>query len=110
MLVARSNIISTMLLQTMVSLSVGAANSINTTTCNVTFPAVASNTSSSVTFTQGFTSNATVFAPLAAPLYHNVTVGEAWVFPSSANDLGARDMSCECFNPDGEFHSQEDVV
>ena len=96
-----------MLLQPMVLLSVGAANGINTTNCNVTSQAFASNTSSSATLTQGFTSNVTIFAPLVAPLYHNVTVGEAWVFPSSANDLGARDMSCECFNPDGEFHFQE---
>lgn len=49
---------------------------------------------------QDFASNAT-FAALLAPLYHTVTAGEAWVFPSSAKDLGARDMSCECFNPKG---------
>ena len=89
MAVARFTIIIAMLLPTMVSLAVGAANGINS--------------SSIALATQAFTSNATVFAPLAAPLYHNVIIGEAWVFPSSANDLGARDMSCECFNPDGEF-------
>lgn len=38
---------------------------------------------------------------LSAPYYRNVSVGAAWVVPSSANDLGARDMSCECFDPSG---------
>ena len=37
---------------------------------------------------------------LLPPLYHNVTTGEAWVYPSSKYDLGARAMSCECFDPD----------
>lgn len=36
---------------------------------------------------------------LSAPYYRNVTAGNAWVVPSSAYDLGARDMSCECFDP-----------
>ena len=57
---------------------------------------------SSALLTQDFTTNSTLVAPLAAPLYRNVTTGEAWVYPSSANDLGARDMSCECFDPGGE--------
>lgn len=103
--VARLNtVIIMMLLQLIMFFLVVAVDSINTTTCKVTSQAFASNTSSSATLIQGFTSNVTFFAPLAAPLYHNITVGEAWVYPSSANDLGARDMSCECFNPDGEFH------
>ncbi|KAM0799925.1 hypothetical protein BDR22DRAFT_272021 [Usnea florida] len=46
-----------------------------------------------------FTNNVTRFATLAAPLYGNVAAGDVWVFPSSANDLGARQMSCECFDP-----------
>ena len=40
-------------------------------------------------------------ASFLAPYYRNVSAGAAWVVPSSAYDLGARDMSCECFNPDG---------
>lgn len=39
--------------------------------------------------------------PLLAPLYHNVTAGEVWVYPSSKFDLGARSMNCECFDPAG---------
>lgn len=38
---------------------------------------------------------------LLAPLYHNVTTGGAWVLPASPFDLGARAMTCECFDPDG---------
>ncbi|KAI4139724.1 MAG: hypothetical protein LQ341_004107 [Variospora aurantia] len=36
------------------------------------------------------------------PGYHrNVSAGAAWVLPASRTDLGARAMSCECFDPDG---------
>lgn len=38
------------------------------------------------------------------PAYHrNVSAGAAWVMPASPLDLGARAMTCECFNPDREF-------
>lgn len=40
---------------------------------------------------------------LLAPLYRAGNVGQAWVFPSSAFDLGARSMGCECFNPEGKM-------
>lgn len=46
---------------------------------------------------------ATNNASLVAPYYRNVSVGEAWVLPNSVHDLGARDMRCECFNPDGAY-------
>lgn len=39
---------------------------------------------------------------LLAPIYRSGSVGQAWVFPSSAFDLGARSMGCECFNPDSK--------
>lgn len=40
------------------------------------------------------------------PGYHrNVSAGAAWVLPASRTDLGARAMSCECFDPDGKYHS-----
>ena len=42
---------------------------------------------------------------LSAPCYRNVTNGSVWVIPSSAFDLGARDMSCECFDPDRKHPS-----
>lgn len=38
-----------------------------------------------------------------APYYHNVSVGNVWVLPSSKYDLGARGMTCECFDPDRKF-------
>ena len=53
-------------------------------------------------------------ASLLPPLYNNVTVGDAWVFPSSNFDLGAKGMSCECFDPGSKSctsfseHSVED--
>ena len=92
-------------------LLVTANNSINTisTTCTVpnTTPFFASSHTSSPSACAASTyntTNATIFAPLLPPLYHNVTTGEAWVFPSSPYDLGARDvMSCECFDPEGEL-------
>ncbi|CAL8581303.1 hypothetical protein XPA_007002 [Xanthoria parietina] len=37
---------------------------------------------------------------LLAPFYRNVTAGGAWVLPASPFDLGARAMTCECFDPD----------
>jgi hypothetical protein len=40
------------------------------------------------------------FQLLAAPLYRNVTVGQAWVYPSNPFDLSPRSISCECFNAD----------
>lgn len=39
----------------------------------------------------------------SAPLYNNVSVGVAWVFPASDHDIGARGMRCECFDPDCKF-------
>lgn len=47
-------------------------------------------------------SNATSLLP---PYYRNVTTGGAWVLPASPYDLGARAMTCECFDPEGR-HSQ----
>ena len=51
-----------------------------------------------------FYRNITAFAPsnmsFSAPYFHNVSAGDVWVYPSSPTDLGARDMSCECFDPD----------
>ena len=44
---------------------------------------------------------------LQAPKYPNVTIGQAWVYPSSPFDLGARAMSCECFAPTGTPPSLE---
>lgn len=53
-------------------------------------------------FFRGLPANAsTNVTLLSAPYYRNVSVGAAWVVPSSAYDLGARDMSCECFDPSG---------
>lgn len=40
---------------------------------------------------------------LLAPFYRNVTAGGAWVLPASPFDLGARAMTCECFDPDGTY-------
>ena len=40
---------------------------------------------------------------VAAPYYRNVSAGDAWVIPSSAYDIGARDMTCECFDPDSKW-------
>lgn len=36
-----------------------------------------------------------------APYHRNVSPGVAWVVPKSPYDLGARDVHCECFNPNG---------
>ena len=36
---------------------------------------------------------------LSAPYYREVSAGAAWVIPRSMFDLGARDMTCECFDP-----------
>ena len=44
-------------------------------------------------------------ASLMAPYYRYAPAGGAWVLPKSVYDLGARDMRCECFNPDGKFTS-----
>lgn len=40
---------------------------------------------------------------LLAPFYRNVTAGGAWVLPASPFDLGARAITCECFDPDGTY-------
>ena len=40
---------------------------------------------------------------LLPPFYNNVTAGDAWVFPSSNFDLGAKGMGCECFDPTSKF-------
>ncbi len=42
------------------------------------------------------------FANLLAPVFREVETGNAWVFPNSSFDLGARSMTCECFDPSGE--------
>ncbi len=44
-------------------------------------------------------SDASSFALLPG-IYRNVSVGQAWVYPSSNFDPGARSMTCECFSPD----------
>ena len=36
---------------------------------------------------------------LSAPYYRSISPGAAWVIPRSIFDLGARDMTCECFDP-----------
>ena len=36
---------------------------------------------------------------VSAPYFRNVSAGDAWVVPSSAFDLGARYVNCECFDP-----------
>lgn len=42
------------------------------------------------------------------PGYHrNITAGAAWVVPASPFDLGARSMTCECFDPDGKSLKNE---
>ena len=43
------------------------------------------------------------FSALLAPVHHNVSAGSAWVYPSSDHDIGAKDMSCECFDPERMF-------
>lgn len=93
-----------MLLPAILFLFTATAHGSNTST-SATFPhTFASNTStSSAIQPHAFASNTTVYALLVAPIYRNVTAGDAWVFPSSANDLGARSMACECFSPDGGF-------
>lgn len=41
------------------------------------------------------------FSGALLPAYHrNTTAGAAWVIPASPFDLGARSMTCECFDPD----------
>lgn len=40
-------------------------------------------------------------ATLLAPIYRNVTADDVWVYPNSSFDLGARSMTCECFDPSG---------
>ncbi len=53
-------------------------------------------------FLRGLSANvSTNVTLLSAPYYRNASAGAAWVVPSSAYDLVARDMSCECFDPSG---------
>ena len=53
--------------------------------------------------TNNLTSNIIINSTIpSAPLYNNVTAGEAWIIPASDYDLGARAMTCECFDPDCE--------
>ena len=53
-------------------------------------------------FPRGFPGNiSTKVTLLSAPYYRNVSAGAAWVIPRSAYDLGARGMTCECFDPNG---------
>ncbi|KAL2047640.1 hypothetical protein N7G274_000682 [Stereocaulon virgatum] len=47
------------------------------------------------------------FQLLAAPLYRNVTAGQAWVYPGNPSDLGTRSVSCECFNANFECCTPE---
>lgn len=51
-------------------------------------------------FIREYPSNSSTNVSLWAPYYRNVSAGAAWVIPQSTFDLGARAMSCECFNPD----------
>ena len=37
-----------------------------------------------------------------APYYRNTTAGAVWVVPDSPFDIGARSMSCECFESNGK--------
>ena len=46
-------------------------------------------------------SNSSISGFLLPGYYRNTTPGAAWVMPASPFDLGARDMTCECFDPDG---------
>ncbi|CAF9932581.1 hypothetical protein IMSHALPRED_008929, partial [Imshaugia aleurites] len=87
-----------MLLPTLVCLFIATAHCVDTTTSNVVTSNVASNPSSTL-FTHTSPSNAGIFAPLAAPIYRNVTYGDAWILPSTTNDLGPRYPICECYNP-----------
>ena len=53
-------------------------------------------------FLRGFPGNiSTNVTLLSAPYYRNVSAGAAWVVPRSVYDLGARGMTCECFDPNG---------
>jgi hypothetical protein len=54
-------------------------------------------------FLRGLEDKVTTNVSLWAPYYRDVSAGEAWMIPSSAVDLGARAMECQCFNPDGTF-------
>ena len=67
------------------------------TGCGITIAATDTVTSSSTTLAATKVS----LVPLLPPLYHNATSGPAWVYPTSPYDIGARSMSCECFNPEG---------
>ena len=42
------------------------------------------------------------YGSLLAPVYRGVETGHAWVYPKSSFDLGARSMTCECFDPSGK--------
>lgn len=56
----------------------------------------------SMSSNNNLTSNLTNFTIPSAPLYNNVSAGGAWVIPASNYDLGARAMTCECFDPNRE--------
>lgn len=46
--------------------------------------------------------NLTANGTLLMAYHRSVAAGAAWVMPASPFDLGARAMTCECFDPDGE--------
>ena len=56
------------------------------------------------------TSNSTNVTSPIAPLYHNVSVGVAWGIPASTYDLGARGMTCECFDPDRKLSHPQTFI
>lgn len=37
---------------------------------------------------------------LLPPLHRSISIGKNWVFPASDHDIGAREMACECFDPE----------
>lgn len=74
---------------------------VSTTAC-VLFSAVVGSKSTGGLDQLSVASAEVKFAQLLPPLYRNVSAGGTWVYPSSAYDIGARDMTCECFNPDSE--------
>ena len=51
--------------------------------------------------TGGISTNHSKYASLLAPVYREAEAGDVWVYPNSSFDLGARAMSCECFDPSG---------
>ena len=57
-----------------------------------------------------FSNTSFVYNGTLAPYVRNVTADYAWVVPRSKFDFGARDMTCECFDPAGEFFVSYDYI